>query len=91
MAQKAGKELRIVASKATPDKMTFMNSRLPKPTLVLANPKDSFRFEKLAVELHRFEKPAHRRSFGVQGRSDALDRRPVFLYQIGSLSGGLAD
>jgi glyoxylase-like metal-dependent hydrolase (beta-lactamase superfamily II) len=58
-AQKAGKELRIVASKATADKMTFMNSRLPKPTHVLANLKDSFTFEKLTVELYRFDKPAH--------------------------------
>jgi len=58
-AQKAGKELRIVASKATADKMAFMNSRLPKPTLVLSSLKDSFTFEKLTVELHRFEKPAH--------------------------------
>jgi glyoxylase-like metal-dependent hydrolase (beta-lactamase superfamily II) len=58
-AQKAGKELRIVASKATADKMTFMNSRLPKPTLVLANLKDSFTFDKLTVEIHRFAKPAH--------------------------------
>jgi len=58
-AQKAGKELRIVASKATADKMAFMNSRLPKPTLVLANLTDSFKFENLTVELHRFAKPAH--------------------------------
>ena len=36
-AQRAGKELRIIASKATADKMAFMNSQLPKPTLVLAN------------------------------------------------------
>ena len=33
-AKKAGNPLRIVASKATADKMAFMNSRLPKPTLV---------------------------------------------------------
>jgi glyoxylase-like metal-dependent hydrolase (beta-lactamase superfamily II) len=58
-AEKAGKQLRIVASKATADKMAFMNSRLPKPTLVLAKLKDSFTFEKLTVEMHRFAKPAH--------------------------------
>ena len=58
-AQRAGKELRIVASKATADKMTFMSSRLPKPTLVLANLTDLFKFENLTVELHRFAKPAH--------------------------------
>lgn len=58
-ARKAGKDLRIVASKATADKMTFMSSRLPKPTLVLPDRKDTFSFDKLTVELHRFEKPAH--------------------------------
>jgi glyoxylase-like metal-dependent hydrolase (beta-lactamase superfamily II) len=58
-AKKAGKELRIVASKATVDKMAFMNSRLPIATLVLADLKDSFKFENLTVELHRFAKPAH--------------------------------
>jgi glyoxylase-like metal-dependent hydrolase (beta-lactamase superfamily II) len=36
-----------------------MNTRLPRPTLVLANLTDSFTFEKLTVALHRFAKPAH--------------------------------
>jgi len=58
-ARAAGKDLRIVASKATADKMAFMNSRVPKPTLVLSGLEDSFTFEKLTVELHRFAKPAH--------------------------------
>ena len=58
-AQRAGKELRIVASKATADKMALMNSRVPTPTLVLANLTNSFKFENLTVELHRFAKPAH--------------------------------
>jgi glyoxylase-like metal-dependent hydrolase (beta-lactamase superfamily II) len=58
-AQKAGVKLRIVASKATADKMAFMQSRLPKPTVVLQKLNDSFKFEKLIVELHRFARPAH--------------------------------
>jgi len=58
-AQKDGRKLRIVATRATADKMAFMNSRLPKPTLVLSKLKDSFRFENLTVEAHRFAKPAH--------------------------------
>lgn len=58
-AQKAGLKLRIVASRNTADKMAFIHSRLPKPTLVLQKQDDAFKFEKLTVELHRFAKPAH--------------------------------
>lgn len=36
-----------------------MASRLPKATVVLPNLKDSFKFENLTVESHRFEYPAH--------------------------------
>ncbi len=48
-----------MASKATAEKMAFMQSRLPKPTVVLQKLNDSFKFEKLTVEMHRFAKPAH--------------------------------
>jgi glyoxylase-like metal-dependent hydrolase (beta-lactamase superfamily II) len=58
-AQKSGRKLQIVASRATADKMAFMKSRLPRPTMVLARLKDSFKFEDLTVEMHRFAKPAH--------------------------------
>jgi glyoxylase-like metal-dependent hydrolase (beta-lactamase superfamily II) len=58
-ARKAGVDLRIVATRATADKMDFMASRLPKATVVLPNLKDSFKFENLTVESHRFEHPAH--------------------------------
>ncbi len=58
-AQKSGRSLRIVASKETADKMTLMNSRLPKPTQILSGLKDVFKFEDLSVEMHRFAKPAH--------------------------------
>ncbi len=58
-ARKAGVDLRIVATRATADKMDFMASGLPKATAVLPNLKDSFKFENLTVESHRFEHPAH--------------------------------
>jgi glyoxylase-like metal-dependent hydrolase (beta-lactamase superfamily II) len=58
-AQRAGQRLTIVASKATADKMMSLNSRLPAPTQVLEGLRESFKFENLTVELHRFAKPAH--------------------------------
>ncbi len=58
-SQKSGRNLTIVASKGTVDKMAFMNSQLPKATLVLSSLKDGFKFENLTVEMHRFAKPAH--------------------------------
>ncbi len=51
--------LRLVATEATAEKMAFMKSRLPKPTLVLSNLTDSFKFENLTTEVHRFAHPAH--------------------------------
>jgi glyoxylase-like metal-dependent hydrolase (beta-lactamase superfamily II) len=56
---KSWSELRMMASKATADKVAFMKSRLPKPSFVLPRLKDSFKFEKLTVKLHRFAKLAH--------------------------------
>jgi glyoxylase-like metal-dependent hydrolase (beta-lactamase superfamily II) len=58
-ARKAGVTLQIVATQATAEKMAFMNSRLPKPTLVLSKLTDSFTFDKVTVEVHRFAHPAH--------------------------------
>ena len=58
-ARKAGINLRLVATQATAEKMAFMQSRLPKPTLVLSNLTDSFKFENLTTEVHRFTHPAH--------------------------------
>lgn len=59
-ARKAGViTLQIVATQATAEKMAFMNSRLPKPTLVLSKMTDSFTFEKVTAEVHRFAHPAH--------------------------------
>lgn len=58
-AKKEGVDLRIIASKATAEKMRFMNSRLPQANQVLNKDDDQFNFEKLTVELHRFVKAAH--------------------------------
>ena len=55
-AKKEGVNLRIIASKATAEKMQFMNSRLPVATQVLSKKDDQFKFEKQTIELHRFVK-----------------------------------
>ena len=58
-AKKEGVNLRINASKATAEKMQFMNSRLPVATQVLSKKDDQFKFEKQTIELHRFVKAGH--------------------------------
>ncbi|HDX9249039.1 TPA: MBL fold metallo-hydrolase [Escherichia coli] len=58
-AKKEGVNLRIIASKATAEKMQFMNSRLPVTTQVLSKKDDQFKFEKQTIELHRFVKAGH--------------------------------
>ena len=58
-AKKEGVNLRIIASKATAEKMQFMNSRLPVGTQVLSKKDDLFKFEKQTIELHRFVKAGH--------------------------------
>ncbi|HCU3343430.1 TPA: MBL fold metallo-hydrolase [Escherichia coli] len=58
-AKKEGVNLRIIASKATAEKMQFMNSRLPVATQVLSKKVDQFKFEKQTIELHRFVKAGH--------------------------------
>ncbi|MDO1966924.1 MBL fold metallo-hydrolase [Escherichia coli] len=58
-AKKEGVNLRIIASKATAEKMQFMNSRLPFATQVLSKKDDQFKFEKQTIELHRFVKAGH--------------------------------
>lgn len=62
---KGTKNLRIIASKATAEKMKFLGSLLPKPTEVIPFPRGSFRFEKLTVELHGFERAAHSEDHGI--------------------------
>lgn len=64
-ATKAGITLRIIASKATADKMAFLKSAHPKPTETVAWPRDSFKFEGLTVELHGFERAAHADDHGI--------------------------
>ena len=58
-AKKEGVNLRIIASKATAEKMQFMNSRLPVATQVLSKKDDQCKFEKQTIELHRFVKAGH--------------------------------
>ena len=58
-AKKEGVNLRIIASKATAEKMQFMNSRLPVATQVLSKKDDQFKFEKQTIELHPFVKAGH--------------------------------
>lgn len=58
-AKKEGVNLRIIASKATAEKMQFMNSRLPVATQVLSKKDDQFKFEKQTIEFHRFVKAGH--------------------------------
>ncbi|WP_097732002.1 MBL fold metallo-hydrolase [Escherichia coli] len=58
-AKKEGVNLRIIASKATAEKMQFMNSRLPVATQVLSKKDDQFKFKKQTIELHRFVKAGH--------------------------------
>lgn len=50
---------RIVASRATAEKMKTLKSALPRPTQVVGWPSSSFTFEKLKVELHGFTHAAH--------------------------------
>ncbi len=56
---------RIIASKATADKMTFLQSTHPKPTEIVAWPNGSFKFEGLTIEFHGFEHAAHTDDHGV--------------------------
>jgi glyoxylase-like metal-dependent hydrolase (beta-lactamase superfamily II) len=58
-AQLAGHGLEIVGSAKTHEVMELNGSGFPRPTRVLAWPRDSFVFEDLTVELHGFEYAAH--------------------------------
>ncbi|MEO7426230.1 MAG: MBL fold metallo-hydrolase [Fibrobacteria bacterium] len=57
--EKAGGKLSIIASRATADKLAFLESVLPKPTETVALPAGSFRFEGFEIRLHCFKRPAH--------------------------------
>ncbi len=58
-AAKTKTKLRIIASKATADKMVMLKSGHPKPTETVSWPRGSFKFEGLAVDLHGFVHAAH--------------------------------
>lgn len=64
-ARKAGVKPRIIASKATAEKMAYLKSKLPKPTETVTWPRGDFRFEGLKVSLHGFERGAHTDDHGV--------------------------
>lgn len=53
------KDVRIIASVQTADKMTLLKSTLPAPTEAVSWPKGTFDFEGLTVELHGFVRAAH--------------------------------
>lgn len=56
---------RIIASRATVEKMAFLGSRLPGATEVVDWPRGQFKFEDLTVELHGFERAAHTDDHGA--------------------------
>jgi glyoxylase-like metal-dependent hydrolase (beta-lactamase superfamily II) len=59
-ATKAGvKKVRVIASKATAEKLKRLASKHPAPTETVGWPGGSFKFEKLTVKLHGFVHPAH--------------------------------
>ena len=58
-ATAAGADLRIIATRATAEKMAYLGSQLPRPTEVIDWPDGSFAFEGLRVEAHGFLRPAH--------------------------------
>jgi len=53
------KKVRIIASRATADKMKVLKSHHPAPTEIVAWPAGSFKFEGLVVKLSGFERAAH--------------------------------
>jgi glyoxylase-like metal-dependent hydrolase (beta-lactamase superfamily II) len=58
-AAKTKTKLRIIASRATADKMARLGSHYPKPTETIAWPSGSFKFEGLTVDLHGLVHAAH--------------------------------
>lgn len=56
---KTNTKLRIIASRATADKMVRLASRHPRPTETVTWPNGSFKFEGLTVDLHGLVHAAH--------------------------------
>lgn len=59
LASQQSQTPRIIASRATADKMRHLNGTLPRPSQVINWPRGSFRFEGLRVESHGFVRAAH--------------------------------
>ncbi|PMD28976.1 metallo-beta-lactamase superfamily protein [Hyaloscypha variabilis F] len=53
------KEVRIIASKKTAEKMVFLQCKLPAPTETIAWPKATFKFDNVTVQFDGFERAAH--------------------------------
>ncbi len=51
--------LRLIASRATAEKMDYLSSGYPRPTEIVDWPRGAFTFEDLEVELHGFTRAAH--------------------------------
>ena len=58
-ADAGGRDVRIIASTETVEKLRFVKSSMPAPTETVAWPKGTFDFEDLTVELHGFVRAAH--------------------------------
>lgn len=58
-AADSGGRVRVIASKATADKMDYLKSQHPRPTEIVSWPSGSFKFEGLTVQLHGFTRAAH--------------------------------
>lgn len=58
-AAKAGVKLRIIASRATASKQSYLKSQLPKATETISWPRGKFAFEGLTVAMRGFTRPYH--------------------------------
>jgi glyoxylase-like metal-dependent hydrolase (beta-lactamase superfamily II) len=58
-ASAAGRDVRIIASTETVEKLRVVKSSMPAPTETVAWPNGTFEFEGLTVELHGFVRAAH--------------------------------
>jgi glyoxylase-like metal-dependent hydrolase (beta-lactamase superfamily II) len=53
------KDVRIIASTKTAEKMVFLKCKLPPPTEMVNWPKDTFKFDGVTVQFNGFERAAH--------------------------------
>lgn len=65
LAKQQPQKPRVIASRATADKMRHLNGTLPRPTEEVEWPRGTFEFEHLHVELHGFSRAAHTDDHGA--------------------------